>query len=214
MKKKVQVVCVSTNQITQIIRSGDEFFYNPHFTKGEYCYLYFLSNDKIKEGDWVYSEIEQTVLQACKSIDDQSYPNWWRKIVATTDSLPKVELNMGFKGKEYFLPRPSNEFLQFYCKINGAIEYVMIDVLLCHCGTQNYCDPFTCSHFENPVKVAPDNTVTITPINKKEYTKDEVIELCLKMKYDYINYRNEAYCTPNTEEIAEWTENWLTKNII
>ncbi len=63
-------------------------------------HLYFLSNEKIKEGDWCYNKITKQITQAKTSF----YGNFnWVKIIATTD------ISLG-------LPQPSKSFIQAFIR--------------------------------------------------------------------------------------------------
>ena len=64
--------------------------------------------------------------------------NNFGRIIATTDP-------------HYQLPRPSNEFIEAYCKA-GGIDEVMVEYI-------SYATP---SKQKESLKVAPDNTITIT----------------------------------------------------
>jgi len=52
----------------------------------------------------------------------------------------------------------------------------------------------------------------VTPVEKM-YTKEEVVILCLKIHYEYIQYKKDCHYGPNMREIAEWTDNWIEENL-
>lgn len=108
-----------------------------NYSKQMYQHLYIISDDEIKEGDWVYwtdpegltSDINQVV-----SIEGiivlLSYPNHsetecfideCNKIIATTDKSL-----MDRKPPMSYLPQPSKAFIEKYCKV-GGIDEVMVE---------------------------------------------------------------------------------------
>lgn len=170
MKKKVSVVMLPTEKASQIYKHSilstgceslgwfSEFKITDNTTKigdfihyiNTYQHLYFLSDDEIKEKDWIFAN------QGVHKVIDLKKDNYpygtnnkngdkiyhhknWKKIIATTNE----ELN---------LPRPSNEFLKKYCEL-GGINKVLVE--------------YDCDHSQMPnkvidvLKVAPDNTINI-----------------------------------------------------
>lgn len=102
-----------------------------------------------------------------------------KKIIATTDKSLKIKSEVNGVIKmitlEEELPRPSNEFLQAYVKAQGKIDKVLVE----HCKESLFDTPCSCDPIGNPIcvhsslcqsqyklKVAPDNTITIKPIQE------------------------------------------------
>lgn len=138
-------------------------------------HLYILSDEEIKEGDWFIDlkDICGPNILNChiKGIDRKGIPHVdgltlgrCKKIIATTDKSLKIKSEVDGVIKmitlEEELPRPSNEFLQAYVKAQGKIDKVLVEYeLVKGVGTNGW--------FEKWVpKVAPDNTITIKPIQE------------------------------------------------
>ncbi len=167
-----------TEKISNIIKfhHQEALFYTKKdwdFNKdsGSYQHLYILSDDEIKEGDWI----------VCLDEIDTSIMNWDielavfqfnggnctsdKKIIATTD-------------KSLGLPRPSNEFIKKYCELGGIDEILVEyeepqwykdsedDTYFClACGTEGIERNIWATKFTNckcsGYKLAPDNTITV-----------------------------------------------------
>ncbi len=137
-------------------------------------HLYFLSDDEIKDGDWVFDVFAwkrgkgDVVIQNVNLTQGQL--QFCKKIIATTDESLVTKHNCNCFATTYegcsecleLLPRPSNEFLKKFCEL-GGIDKVLVE--------------YDCDHSELPdevieqlikivdvIKVAPDNTITIYPI--------------------------------------------------
>lgn len=116
MKKEIQVVMLPTEKATNVLLTGRNDLI--HVTKDfgftetidRFQHLYFLSDEEIKEGDWILSGVNSDSLKprqvTSQALIDDLFP-WEKKIIATTDE------SLG-------LPRPSNEFLQKYCELGGV----------------------------------------------------------------------------------------------
>lgn len=169
-------------------KKGNKLFYKegegfPYGTsRGMYLtgykpqYLYFLSNEEIKDGDWymywLISEEKEYKIAQCRGGILPKCPK--AKIIATTDKelrITKEYRPEAFQHIKY--PRPSNEFLRVYCEKDG-IDKVLVEVE----KVTGYCDdnyPMTSTGdiwVPNKLKIAPDNTITIKPIEKKNHWDD------------------------------------------
>jgi len=125
-------------------------------------YLYILTDDEIKEGDWVLSKLNEIVL--LKS----NYTNFnYKKIIATTDTSLKIK-TMSLHGKailEISLPQLSQQFIEQYIEsynkgeiiTNILVEYEKINIgSIINVSKRNHIDV---------VKVNPkDNTINIKPV--------------------------------------------------
>lgn len=147
-------------------------------------HLYFISDEEIKKGDKVYhlpsKEIGEVLEVKDKTLFIQ-YPSEQvicvkyncKKIIATTDKLltcngvkregESCTYNNNCKFPKCQLPRPSNEFLKRFCEL-GGIDKVLVEVVAINYPHQqaDFID-----HYQ--FKVAPDNTITIKPIQKDNY---------------------------------------------
>lgn len=127
--------------------------------------LYFISDDKIKEGDWVFrkgngSFIEDVVYQIKKgSVEhkDMLSPTYYntkcKKVIATTNE------ELGYIGEFGIfnqLPVPSDEFIENFCELDGIWEVAVDYEDDCELSAEEYIWRDTsCAE----LKVAPDNTI-------------------------------------------------------
>jgi len=148
---------------------------------GKYQHLYFLSNNEIKEGDWVYSNCKHTSLEKdnyrvfkCTRIGNTGIVfgeigdtlvssdsiNWCKKIIATTDTSLQYAVDKSpYPMEVYGLPTPSQSFIEKYIKeynnntpiTDVLVEYEWIDNPEQIPGVGDYWD----------LKIHPkDNTIT------------------------------------------------------
>ena len=155
-------------------------------------HLYFISNDKIKEGDWITDNIK--IIQASsKVVNAQGLVDRreWKKIVATTDiSLGNEEI--GKYGIPLITPLPQipESFIQAYIKSyneSKVIIEVELEMERIACKNPSFCDTNSnpkCDCYK--IKTNSDNKVIISLKEEKLYTKDEVIALC-KQAYNDSN---------------------------
>lgn len=188
--KECNVIMLATDKETNIWKTWeDKIGFTPTKTKlvdGQH--LYIFSNEEIKEGEWKYNERLNCVTQHLregKNLPDdlKQASSWCKKIIATTDpSLTWIEHDNSVpfaKGKQHLLPRPSNDFLEAYCKSNGKIDKVLVEYDT-H-PTIGKIINNEASPGENIIylKVSPDNTITIKPVQVKDsWNREEVIRLC------------------------------------
>lgn len=144
-------------------------------------HLYILSNEEIKEGDWV---IMQTVwgklldnskkkplkvLNQDKTdylIAEQESPTKWKGNVSKDDCLKIIASTDESLG----LPIPPDDFIKKYCEL-GGIEEVFVEF-------KNVTETYSVGHgeaidFVNKIKVSSDNTITIKPV-KNSWNREEV----------------------------------------
>lgn len=108
-------------------------------------HLYFLSDEKIVDGD-VFLENGQLFVAHSNFVRLNLNPNIFKVIASTSDV--------------FNLPRPSNEFLKKFCEL-GGIDKVLVEY--------EPDRPLNSTHyamgsFNWILKVAPDNTISIFPI--------------------------------------------------
>jgi len=160
-------------------------------------FIYILSDDEIKEGDWVYSINYNNILQLQKP----SNKFFYKKIIATTDTnISSTEITPF--GRQF--TKPSQQFIEKYIESYNKGN-IITDVLVeyedkfigkcipdengCHCYDKNI------------VKINPkDNTITIKKL-KDSWNREEVIILLNKLN--------------NTLNIGSdlTLEQWIEKNL-
>lgn len=178
--KKVKIIRLPTKEKSNIILDNREIFFiktnkiyyrnhNDFIKEGNlpenmsYCHLYFITNEKIKKGDWYYDLVSKSYRVALSNIDKSStfYPNI-KKIIATTNSNLNIEVVGTWDEK---LPQPSQAFIEKYCKLDGIDE---IDVEYERKQDQFEFDP---SYLE--LKTDSHNIITIHSI-KTSWNKEDI----------------------------------------
>lgn len=164
----------------------------PVHSNEQYQHLYIISDDKIKEGDWCLSKLNE-IVRFKKNYDSSFY----KKIISTTDTSLEifVESNSGIyttHGKGYFekLPQPSKEFIKLFVEEyneGNAITDVMVEY-------ENAALPYNgifvigeLPTHKQQLKINPkDNTITIRKI-KDSWNRKEVEILLRRIANDIGN---------------------------
>lgn len=172
---KSKIVMLPTkdgSKIGKVKQPINHLIYNKDYINSELVenqHLHFLSNEEIKEGDWLladgYNNMHPKHLGIAKADKEQLRAILQgftaKKIIATTDE----SLN---------LPRPSNEFLKKYCELGGIDEVVVEYVEEYDWSLGDIAIDYPIGY---KLKVAPDNTISIKSIQQKIYTQKEVDDL-------------------------------------
>jgi hypothetical protein len=190
MKKQVDVVMLPTEKanVGMIAKCIKDDFTNSFDRIGKLClitnnefykpniywqpqHLYFLSDDEIKEGDYWFNLDDNTINNDISLYKLANNAPSCKKIIATTDeSLTTEKQYKSGWGAKINLPRPSNEFLKKFCELGGVdkvlVEYEKVSRLMSADIVEKENWTLLKDHkftFER-LKVAPDNTITIYPI--------------------------------------------------
>jgi hypothetical protein len=141
---------------------------NGIFLKNRNWYhLYITTDEEIKEGDWYYWSVTNTIQKAIKDslgrlpkIEDGS-----KKIIATTD-------------KSLGLASPSTSFIEKF--VEEYNKGNIITKVIVEYESVEYCRPMPMVHqkyYISKVKINPkDNTITIKKV-KDSWSREEVIDL-------------------------------------
>jgi len=162
-------------------------------------HLYILSDEEIKEGDWVYNEISKEIYQFKENRVDYE-----KKIIATTDkSLTREIFGLG-ETAMCPLPQPSTSFIEKFVEEynkGNVITEVMVEYEK-YIG-KNYVGEFTTEKdFDYKLKVNPkDNTITIRKV-KDSWNRDEVRKLLIT-----------AYSKGRTNRLLRDFDEWLKENL-
>jgi len=146
-------------------------------------HLYILSSEEIKEGEDLIKDAWyiNTFRGFGKPFQNDNLSNngYLKQIIATTDILLtdyiKVEGGFGSYNK---VPRLSDDFLKAFVKANGkGFDKVLVEY---EYKGREYVDEQDGIGYDKVVlKVAPDNTITIKPIQEEKRNIDDVHKECL-----------------------------------
>jgi len=169
-------------------------------------YLYATSDEKPKEVDWCYDEYNKVVFKSGNNNTGAS-----RKIIATTDPKLTICDECGWGNSVHKIdcvsktsvPQLQQSFLkEFVANPNGKweVEYE---------GLYN-----TFGHLQDKgkLKLNQDNTVSITPVEEKMYSREEVIKLLNAYGNDVANEFNDCDCD-HTEPFSFDEEDWIKNNL-
>lgn len=148
MKKETQIIMIPTVKESSILKSAfNNLYYNKNkqIESDVYQHLYFLSNEEIKEGDYVYhtqmfnhigftgiakvgkQQINGDFLITSLCGNHYYYSTKEPKVIATTDESLRIKNVLDEEDTIYeFYPRPSNEFVKKYCEL-GGIDTVLVE---------------------------------------------------------------------------------------
>jgi len=205
MKKKARVHMLPTEENSQIVlyahRTNPFLVY--HYTpinsplSDVNQHLYFTTDEEIKEGDW-YLDVLKTGFPTVHKCGN-SLPFTAPKIIATTDPklLVDFEGHEPYTGRDIsakvYLPQPSQDFIEEYCKAGGIdevdVEYELITQtfdnlpdLMCPYSTAEY-EQTTATRSILKVDLIH-NTITTHRIVEKTYSISDIEAYCEKYSND------------------------------
>lgn len=160
-------------------------------------HLYIISDDEIKEGDWCLSKLNELVVFKGKNFN-------YKKIIATTD----ISLQIAVKGfqmtRMFFLPQPSQEFIEKYIKSYNKGE-IITDIMVEYNESHDSLD-FGGVYIPSSLKINPkDNTINIELSEKRTYTEEEVLEQ-LNLLYSMKNSLVDTFTDKNDRITKKWFE--------
>lgn len=205
--KKAKVILLPTNEKSKITLSFKERSFNqliePKLTlikESNYQlsniqsqHLYIISDDEIKEGDYILNIETNNIFKAdsieyleshniIEDFDKSFYINskYVKKVIATTDiKLGTCEYSDRYR-ESYFnpLPQPSQQFIEKYIE-----EYnkgnVITDVLVEYEGEALYTEQQYFKGYKDNLKINPkNNTITIKKV-KDSWNREEVVQLLI-----------------------------------
>ena len=196
MKHKIEAVILPTEDITDIIYNDslDILVYKSHKDFSDYGvqnnkhisyqHLYIIVSqdvESIKEGDWTYDTLNNCIEQVNKSTVDMinagMLHNDNRKIIATNDPkltsiVKQLELE-GHSRPSELLPQVQQSFLkEFVAKPDGEYEVEY---------EEDYDDTPLGKESWNILKLNKDNTVNITSVKEKIYSKEKLKSMFRKI---------------------------------
>ena len=199
MKKSAQVVMLPTNE--KAPTHDYLFLYKPSnrlVKNGFVQHLYFLSDEEIKEGDWVYCLREgfEPVLKQKVNPIGVNNDKMFKKIIATTDRSLEV-VSKGINPVYEKLPQPSTSFIEKFVEEynkGNVITEVMVEYEYNSYSTKTNGELTA----DLKLKINPDNTIDIN-MPKDSWSREEVVELIQK-------YSKECTGWPWFETDEKWIE--------
>ena len=195
MEQPIQVVMLPTEDETDILYYKEEkhCMYGASKLSSKYIYqhLYItVSQDieEIKDGVWCYHIPSKEVVKYPKGGFPKEH---CRKIIATTD--PKLRVRMiGCTIETKPIPQVQQSFLKEYvANPDGDWEVEYEDDSFIHVSSMAFG-----SKVEGGLKLNQNNTVNITSVEEKIYSREEIIDLFSKC--------NKELRLLHNMEIKEW----------
>ncbi len=162
MEKEANIIklLVSSNNLQNSIIIEDKNYH-----------IYVINSEEIKEGDWymychfgewIISNSRETLKKGTNTLENLNKDNYFKKIIATTDSEVKIHVGTCFGMEELFkpLPRLSDDFIKAYVKAQGKIDKVLVEYYNLN-GQES----------GQLIKIASDNTITIKPVQEVYVSK-------------------------------------------
>lgn len=208
----------------------------PNILDSENQHLYFLSDEKIKEGDWIIVNNEDVIQMKSSYDNDMTGEDIWvgdslngyatykdncKKIIATTDKsltfhytpLDRIckTCNGLCKGYITSLPQPSQSFIKKFVEEynkGNIITEVMVEYEIATEILFKVYEP-------DPIKLKinpKDNTITIHKI-KDSWNIEEVKQLCWQA---FINFKciDGNYIKPSeAEKLLKTFNKWIEENL-
>jgi hypothetical protein len=202
MKKKCKIVILPADKEALIYRNKDGILYqvtNDTLSDSvlEYYHLYILSDDDIKENDWVYSSLTESIDILFIIDKKQGNPFKYKKIIATTNPTLKTVSTV------------SNEFIAEFCRKNQKNNVLSVMVNYQYlCANLKKCPtyPRHCHECSQSIIFAEtdQNNILSTCSSKTAWTRDEIYSLFKKLK------RELSSCDYECSEIFY---NWIEENL-
>jgi len=179
--KKVYVNMIPTNDmgapICRFKESNKLEFMSSIMAYHTNQHLYFSINKRPIEGEWClkFGEIYKDgyTLHQYSSIDDTFPDVAFRKLIATTNLslMYKQYLMPGVPGRYFDVkhyPRPTDEFIQYFCDVDGDVSEVMVEFELI--PTDHASNGF------EEILLVVDDKINIEPA-KTSWSREEVLAI-------------------------------------
>lgn len=187
MKKTFKIVMLPTEKASSIVFEDDDPIKKLHICpterqheKWNYQHLYIISDDEIKEGDWVLNKETNEIYQRKHYNNGKSkLSEQEKKIVATTDkSLGITDHRVSPVPNFCDMPQIPESFIQAYIKAYNdghPITEVDLEIEQYNIGKPSY-------YVRDRIKTRADNTVIINSMEEETYTKKD-LEIAYNVGY-------------------------------
>ena len=187
----------------------------PNVENFKHQHLYIISDDEIKEGDWVLTLLHNKIERVLNNKTSlQYYKERSKKIIATTDSS-LWRPSHKYASDVILLPQPSQQFIEKFIEeynrgnviTDVLIEYELISNEEYFGNTVN--PDYDVPYFDEKLKINPkDNTITIKKV-KDSWSREEVIEFGNKVK----EYCKNGWKSDSLHRVFfEW-DKWIEENL-
>jgi hypothetical protein len=227
MKKTIKVVMLPTEDKSglQLAPDGSLRFTTNNTWESQHVYITVSQDvDPIKKGDWCITPIEEDIQYVIKA-EGSNYNNLCRKIIVTTDPNLKLKvidynarkqqkynpITEEFSGKIIYkhlpIPQPQQSFLkEFVSNPDGkwVVDYYADWDDLQYNEFGKYA-PYK-------LKLNQDNTVNITSVKKKVYSKEEMyLSAANFIKQMSANVGNSDWHMKTTAKMI--VDDWIKENL-
>lgn len=222
MKKQLQLVLLPTeNKINALLGYSDKSIlfnrpYSKEFSTEEldkilssYFHLYAISNEIIKKDDFIINTFSKLTGKAL--FDENKLDPHLHKIIITTDeSIGYTDHKISPVPNFCTYPTFTNDFINTYIERYNkgeVLEFVEVEYKK-YDGTT----PISTT-WDGILEVNTNNTVDVSLIEDKLYTKEEVISNLDKYRINYEQFKKDCHFGPNKKEIKEFTDIWIKNNL-
>lgn len=158
-------------------------------------HLYIISEEEIQEGDWVidYRTTPTLIHQFSTNFQHKEV----KKIIASTNNMQE---ELSVKGDIGNMPQIPDSFIQKYVKQQGKIEEVEVEY-------EEHLDQTHSKHgaYVLTLKLSPDNTIFISLLKSKIYTREEVVKI-LHNSLDATTTNHRGMRRIFERQLNEWIE--------
>jgi hypothetical protein len=168
-------------------------------------HLYILSDEEIKEGDWICNPKQQPHIIKANAGWSNTIDLGYKKIIATTDTDLKIKTKLDTHISIKSSPQIPQSFIEYFVSEynkGNVIDKVLVEY---EC-TSSYSDiEILNKPYEYKLKINSDNTINIKPI-KDSWSREEVIELMKKSIDRGMQLKKDYKLIHKKDHIDKWIE--------
>jgi len=192
MKKKCKVVMLPTEKASKISLTDIGLILHEETKSKNPQHLYILSDDEIKEGDWIIRDFDNVIIQDNINSDNRRGEKFHKIIATTNPELFKNEFELN-SNEQYKLPQIPQYFIELFIKeynSSNVIKEVMVEY---NEWFENDYD----GKIVSVLKVTSGNNIIITSVESKMYSREE-------LKSAIIAWDDTLHNTEYTQRLEEW----------
>jgi hypothetical protein len=245
--QECNVVILSTDKTSKLGLHSDKKLnlHDSELTKNLPHYqpqhLYILSNDEIKEGNWVIA-LDTNIVFKCNAYEAEKpikqFKNLYKKIIATTDSSLEIpDRNGAPQYDPYGLPQIPKSFIEYFISEynkDNVISKVLVEV---EHSSKNSTVNLLCNDGNFQIKLNQNNEIFILTEQKQETLENFALELgyvwentessARRVLEKFFEYQKQSYSREevvkllinhtinlrNKENDLEFTNNFIQQNL-